>query len=97
MKKIEQTYGYDDVAIVPGEITLNPELVDTNTKIGELELDVPVFASAMDSVVDVNTAVELTKLGCLGVINMEGIQTRYENPDEILNQIASVGKNDFVP
>ena len=51
----------------------------------------------MDSVVDVNTAAELTKLGALGVINMEGIQTRYENPDEILNQIASVGKNDFVP
>jgi len=51
----------------------------------------------MDSVVDVNTAVELTKLGSIGVINMEGIQTRYENPDEILNQIASVGKNDFVP
>ena len=49
----------------------------------------------MDSVVDVNMAVELTKLGALGVINMEGIQTRYENPEEILNQ-ASVGKNDFV-
>ena len=63
MKKIEQTYGYDDVAIVPGEITLNPELVDTNTKIGELELDVPIFASAMDSVVDPKFAKELSDLG----------------------------------
>ena len=63
MKKIEQTYGYDDVAIVPGEITLNPELVDTNTKIGELELDVPIFASAMDSVVDPKFAKELSLIG----------------------------------
>jgi IMP dehydrogenase len=51
----------------------------------------------MDSVVDVNTAVELSKLGALGVINMEGIQTRYQDPEEILNKIASVGKNEFVP
>ena len=51
----------------------------------------------MDSVVDVNTAVELSKLGALGVLNMEGIQTRYENPKEILTQISSVGKGEFVP
>ena len=48
MKTIEQTYGYDDVAIVPGEITINPELVDTRIKIDNLELDIPIFASAMD-------------------------------------------------
>jgi len=72
-------------------------LTDPSWLIGDIKREVPILASAMDSVVDVNTAVELTKLGCLGVINMEGIQTRYENPDEILNQIASVGKNDFVP
>ena len=51
----------------------------------------------MDSVVDVNTAVELTRLGALGVLNMEGIQTRYENPDQILSKISSVGKSEFVP
>ena len=50
MKTIEQTYGYDDVAIVPGEITLNPELVETQIKIGDIDLDIPVLASAMDSV-----------------------------------------------
>jgi len=72
-------------------------LTDPSWLIGDFKREVPIVASAMDSVVDVNTAVELTKLGSLGVINMEGIQTRYENPDEILNQIASVGKNDFVP
>ena len=72
-------------------------MTDPSWSIGDIKREVPILASAMDSVVDVNTAVELTKLGSLGVINMEGIQTRYENPDEILNQIASVGKNDFVP
>ena len=72
-------------------------MTDPSWSIGDFKREVPIIASAMDSVVDVNTAIELTKLGSLGVINMEGIQTRYENPDEILNQIASVGKNDFVP
>jgi len=67
-------------------------LTDTSWSIGDFKRAVPIVASAMDSVVDVNTAVELTKLGSLGVINMEGIQTRYENPDEILNLIASVGR-----
>jgi len=56
-------------------------LTDPSWAIGDFKREVPIVASAMDSVVDVNTAVELTKLGSIGVINMEGIQTRYENPD----------------
>ena len=89
MKKIEQTYGYDDVAIVPGEITLNPELVETKTKIGDLELAVPVLASAMDSVVDPNFAKQLSNLGGAGVINLDGIHVRYEDTEEIYNEIIS--------
>ena len=96
-KKVRRAYGIDEIALVPGKKTLDYDLTDTSWSIGDLKREVPIIASAMDSVVDVNTAVELTKLGALGVINMEGIQTRYKNPDEILNQIASVGKNDFVP
>ena len=96
-KKVRRAYGIDEIALVPGERTLDYDLTDPSWVIGELKREVPIIASAMDSVVDVNTAVELTKLGALGVINMEGIQTRYENPDEILTKIASVGKNDFVP
>ena len=96
-KKVRRAYGIDEIALVPGKRTLDYNLTDPSWKIGDLKREVPIIASAMDSVVDVNTAVELTKLGALGVINMEGIQTRYENPDEILNQIASVGKNEFVP
>ena len=94
MKKIEQTYGYDDVAIVPGEITLNPELVDTNTKIGKLELEVPVLASAMDSVVDPKFAKELSDLGGGGVINLDGIHVRYENTDDIYEDIVSTPQKD---
>ena len=71
-------------------------MTDPSFLIGNIK-EVPIIASAMDSVVDVNTAAELSKLGALGVINMEGIQTRYENPEEILSQIASVGKSEFVP
>ena len=96
-KKVRRAYGIDEIALVPGNRTLDYDLTNPSWSIGDIKREVPIIASAMDSVVDVNTAIELTKLGCLGVINMEGIQTRYENPDEILNQIASVGKNDFVP
>ena len=96
-KKVRRAYGIDEIALVPGKRTLDYDLTDPSWTIGDIHRQVPIIASAMDSVVDVGTAVELSKLGALGVINMEGIQTRYKNPDEILNQIASVGKNEFVP
>jgi len=96
-KKVRRAYGIDEIALVPGKRTLDYELTDPSWYIGNFKREVPIIASAMDSVVDVNTAVELSKLGALGVINMEGIQTRYEEPEEILSQIASVGKNEFVP
>ena len=96
-KKVRRAYGIDEIALVPGKRTLDYDLTDPSWTIGHLKREVPIIASAMDSVVDVDTAAELTKLGALGVINMEGIQTRYENPEKILNQIASVGKNEFIP
>ena len=95
-RKVRRAYGIDEIALVPGEKTLDYDLTDPSWSLGDLKREVPIIASAMDSVVDVNTAVELTKLGALGVINMEGIQTRYKDPDVILNEIASVGKSDFV-
>ncbi len=101
----QDVYGFDPLGYTSSNVSmqefttvrLDYDLTDPSWSIGDIKREVPIVASAMDSVVDVNTAVELTKLGSIGVINMEGIQTRYENPDEILNQIASVGKNDFVP
>jgi IMP dehydrogenase len=87
-KQLRQSYGFDEVAIVPGDVTLNPDQTNTDFQIGDLTFSIPVMASAMDSVVDVNLAILINKLGGLGVLNLDGIQARYENPDEILDKIA---------
>ena len=95
-KKVRRAYGIDEIALVPGTKTLDYNLTNASWTIGTIEREIPIIASGMDSVVDVNTAVELSKLGAIGVLNMEGIQTRYENPKEILSHISSVGKSEFV-
>ncbi|MDB9538734.1 GuaB3 family IMP dehydrogenase-related protein [Anabaenopsis tanganyikae CS-531] len=95
-KKARRAYGIDEIALVPGNRTLDPSLADTKWTIGNIEREIPIIASAMDGVVDVKMAVRLSQLGALGVINLEGIQTRYADPDPILDRIASVGKSEFV-
>ncbi|MFH0733017.1 MAG: GuaB3 family IMP dehydrogenase-related protein [Candidatus Omnitrophota bacterium] len=82
-------YGFDEVALVPGNTTINPNEVDTSWNIDDIKLQVPIIAAAMDGVVDVNFAIEFGKLGGFAVLNLEGVQTRYEDPDEVLNKIAS--------
>ena len=86
----------DEIALVPGVQTLDPELADTRWDIGGIERDIPIVASAMDGVVDVKMAVMLSQMGALGVINLDGIQTRYEDPNPILDQIAAVDVDGFV-
>ncbi|HEX3989362.1 MAG TPA: GuaB3 family IMP dehydrogenase-related protein [Verrucomicrobiae bacterium] len=98
-RKARVTYGFDEIALVPGEITINPNEVDTSFKIPRkdgsfIELKIPIIASAMDGVTDVTFCVEMGKLGGLGVINLEGVQTRYANPAEVLDQIVKAGKED---
>jgi IMP dehydrogenase len=95
-KVARRAYGIDEIALVPGNRTLDPSLADTKWKIGNIEREIPIIASAMDGVVDVKMAVRLSELGALGVINLEGIQTRYADPEPILDRIASVGKDEFV-
>ena len=96
-KEMERAYGFDDVAIVPGSVTINPDQADIHLTIEnpvwfidskEVAFPIPILASAMDAVVSPSTAVQLGKLGGLAVLNLEGIQTRYDNPDEILDEIA---------
>ena len=96
-KKARRAYGIDEIALVPGNRTLDPSLADTKWTIGNIEREIPIIASAMDGVVDVKMAVRLSQLGALGVINLEGIQTRYADPEPILDRITSVGKSEFVP
>ncbi|MGI8503979.1 MAG: GuaB3 family IMP dehydrogenase-related protein [Hassallia sp.] len=95
-KTARRAYGIDEIALVPSGRTLDPSLADTKWRIGNIEREIPIIASAMDGVVDVRMAVRLSQLGALGVLNLEGIQTRYADPEPILDKIASVGKNEFV-
>ena len=87
-RKARRTYGFDEIALVPGEVTINPDEVDTSWEIGGRRFDVPIIASAMDGVVDPNFAVKMSRLGGLAVLNLEGIQSRYEDPQSILEDIA---------
>ncbi|MEM9770901.1 MAG: GuaB3 family IMP dehydrogenase-related protein [Cyanobacteria bacterium P01_D01_bin.73] len=95
-KKARRAYGIDEIALVPGPRTLDPSLADTRWTIGGIEREIPIIASAMDGVVDVKAAAKLAQLGALGVLNLEGIQTRYDDPEPILDRITSVGKSEFV-
>ncbi len=96
-KVARRAYGIDEIALVPGQRTLDPSLADTRWQIGKIQREIPIIASAMDGVVDVKMAVLLSQMGALGVINLEGIQTRYADPEPILDQIAAVDKSAFVP
>jgi IMP dehydrogenase len=95
-KTARRAYGIDEIALVPGNRTLDPSLADTHWRIGGIEREIPIIASAMDGVVDARMAVRLSELGALGVINLEGIQTRYADPMPVLERITSVGTTEFV-
>lgn len=83
-----RSYGFDEVSIVPSRRTRDPEDIDISANIGKHKLELPVLASAMDGVVDVKFAIEMRKIGGLAVLNLEGLQCKYENADEILDGIS---------
>ena len=87
-KQLRPAYGFDEVAIVPGDITVNPDQTNIDLKIGKLTFSIPILAAAMDAVTDVNMAILMSQLGGLAVLHLEGIQTRYDNPAEIYAEIA---------
>ncbi|MBJ7901212.1 MAG: GuaB3 family IMP dehydrogenase-related protein [Cyanobacteria bacterium RI_101] len=95
-KKARRAYGIDEIALAPGGRTLDPALADTRWSVGGIERSIPILASAMDGVVDTRMAILLSELGALGVMNLEGIQTRYADPNPVLDRIAAVGKTEFV-
>ena len=86
---LRPTYGFDDVSLAPGVETLDPADVDTSVRLGGIELAIPILAAAMDAVVDPALAGNLARLGGLAVLNLEGIQTRYEDPSVVLERIAA--------
>ena len=98
-RKARVTYGFDEIALVPGDVTINPNEVDTSFQIPRKDgsaiiLKIPIIASAMDGVTDVRFCVEMGRLGGLGVINLEGVQTRYENPEEVLAKVVNANKDE---
>jgi IMP dehydrogenase len=88
-KKGKRAFGFDEIAIVPSRRTRDPEDIDISWEIAGFRFKLPCLASAMDGVVDVNMAIKMFELGGLAVLNLEGLQTRYENPKPIFERIAS--------
>src|SRR6266581_588727 len=92
-RKARVTYGFDEIALVPGRITINPNEVDITFRLARkgmepLVLKIPILASAMDGVVDVPFAIAMGRLGGLAVLNLDGVQTRYEDPAPVIRRIA---------
>src|SRR5437016_1419236 len=91
-KKARRGYGFDEIAIVPSRRTRDPEDVTLDWRLGDLTFDLPLLASAMDGVVSPATAIELGRLGGLGVLNLEGLFSRYEDADSQTQRIAALPK-----
>lgn len=87
-RKARRAYGFDEIALVPGEVTINPDEVDIHWEINGQSFPIPFLASAMDGVVDPPFAIQMGKWGGIAVLNLEGVQSRYEHPEEIFEQIA---------
>jgi len=96
-KKTRRAYGFDEISLAPSIVTINPDDTDVSVKIGKYKFDLPIIAAAMDGVVSPKTAVLMSKLGGLGVLNLQGVWARYDDADKILQQISSVDKDQYVP
>ena len=88
-KELHRAYGFDEVAIVPGEVTINPEMATTDFSIGDHVFGIPIMASAMDAVVSPSFVRLMHQAGGLGVLNLEGIYTRYDDPYSALEEIIA--------
>jgi IMP dehydrogenase len=88
-KRARRAYGFDEVALVPGRVTIDPDEIQVGVQLDGMSLAIPFLAAAMDGVVDVGFAVEMGRLGGLAVLNLDGVQCRYEDPSEVLEAIAS--------
>ena len=90
-KAARQAYGFDDISIVPSRRTRDPDDVDISWEVDAYRFQLPLLAAAMDAVVSPASAIEIGRLGGLGVLNLEGLQTRYEDVDSVLEEISTLG------
>ena len=93
-KRARRCYGFDEISLVPGKITINSNEVDTNWQLDGLKFEVPILASAMDGVVDTRFAIRMGQLGGVAVLNLEGVQTRYDNPREIIEKMITASNDE---
>lgn len=96
-REVRRAYGLDELALAPGLAAADPDEAQINLSIGSLALDIPFLASAMDGAVDVRLAIEMSRLGGLAVLNGEGLQTRYEDPEDAIRQIVDEPAETVVP
>jgi IMP dehydrogenase len=87
-RKARRSYGFDEVSLVPGTLTIDPNDVDVSFEVGGIKFDIPIMASSMDGVVDVKFAAAMGKLGGFAVLHLEGVSTRYNNPNEAIQKIV---------
>ena len=88
-KEFRRAYGFDEVAIVPGEVTINPDLASTDFTVGDRVFGIPIIAAAMDAIVSPSFAGLMHQNGGLGVMNLEGIYSRYEDPYSALEEVVA--------
>jgi IMP dehydrogenase len=93
-RRARRAYGFEEVALVPGGVTVNPDEVDISFQMPGLRLDLPFWASAMDGVVDVDFAIEMGRLGGIAVLNLDGLLTRYQDPGPLIAEIAAAPRTD---
>src|SRR3989442_3300120 len=91
-RKARVAYGFDDIALVPGTVTINPNEVDISWELCGHHFELPIIAAAMDGVVSPGLAIEMGRLGGLAVLNLEGIFSRYANPEDVLDRIVSASQ-----
>jgi IMP dehydrogenase len=93
-KELRPAYGFDEVAIVPGSVTVNPELVDVHFSIGHVTFNHPILAAALDAVVNPRFAIEASKRGCLAVMNLEGLQCRHDDAESAIQEVVAASQED---
>ncbi len=93
-RKARVAYGFDDISLVPGAVTVNPNEVDISWELCGQRFDLPILAAAMDGVVGPRLAAEMGRLGGLAVLNLEGIFARYAHPEEVLERIVSASQEE---
>ncbi len=94
--ELRRAYGFDEVAIAPGDVTINPDLTSIDFSVNGIELSAPILASAVDAIASPSFSTEMDRLGGMAVMNLEGIQTRYDDPQAALDEIVEAPGDEVI-